>query len=408
MTLDRPFGTSHDFNASPELSFQEHITSYYYQFDRSHSLSGPADAGKVAFNYHQVPDAIPSPAATASVMTPLADRLPQTLGAAAHATAVNGNNPLRRPSRLATKNKRLSTDTASTTLRTPTPYAVEPLAMPTLPSTSASSTPRPLSNGAWRPQDDDALLQARSRGENWAQIQAHFPGKTPNACRKRHERLVERRNASNNVDACKMAQIAREYMQMRRDLWQPLALRTGEKWTVVEARCMGAGLKNLQGVARSANRRLRSESRPGPLPNNALLDTSGMPPDDDDLPYDTTLGDAPQVLASHRGNTAGSGGTHRSASAGSGRSSGCSPRRQVHPQSSYARDIIGLPSTYSDYYATTAGFSQSLRTFGAVAVNGGEFDSNGNNNGMANPSMGHHRGQQLPSESGADSLLHWR
>ncbi len=86
---------------------------------------------------------------------------------------------------------------------------------------------------AWRPQDDDALVRARARGENWAQIQTQFPGKTPNACRKRHERLMERRNAD-DFDTRKMEHIAREYMNMRREIWQPLAQRTGEKWTFVE------------------------------------------------------------------------------------------------------------------------------------------------------------------------------
>lgn len=44
--------------------------------------------------------------------------------------------------------------------------------------------------GAWTPSDDEILLAARARGANWAPIQQmHFPTRTANACRKRHERL---------------------------------------------------------------------------------------------------------------------------------------------------------------------------------------------------------------------------
>lgn len=96
--------------------------------------------------------------------------------------------------------------------------------------------PHRASSGAWSPQDDKNLLQARQQGLNWAQIQSsYFPSKTPNACRKRHERLMERKGAD-NWDARKFEKIAMEYSNMRQELWQPLAQRCGEKWKVVEAK----------------------------------------------------------------------------------------------------------------------------------------------------------------------------
>jgi hypothetical protein len=90
------------------------------------------------------------------------------------------------------------------------------------------------SSGAWTASEDQTLLAARQAGQNWTQIQAtYFPTKTPNACRKRHERLMERRGAD-DWDTRKMEQIAKEYMAMRKEIWAPLALRTGQKWHVVE------------------------------------------------------------------------------------------------------------------------------------------------------------------------------
>ncbi|KAH7400209.1 hypothetical protein BKA64DRAFT_778463 [Cadophora sp. MPI-SDFR-AT-0126] len=113
------------------------------------------------------------------------------------------------------------------------------------------------SSGAWTPSDDQALMAARAQGMNWAPIQQmYFPNKTPNACRKRHERLMERRNAD-DWDGQKLENLAKNYMGMRREIWSTLAAQTGEKWNVVEQKCMSQGLKNLQTAARSCARRER-------------------------------------------------------------------------------------------------------------------------------------------------------
>lgn len=79
-------------------------------------------------------------------------------------------------------------------------------------------------------------MAARSAGQNWAPIQAQFfPNKTPNACRKRHERLMDRRS-SDEWDIVKLEIMAKEYMNIRKDMWTMLAERTGEKWAVLEAK----------------------------------------------------------------------------------------------------------------------------------------------------------------------------
>ncbi|KAI1149792.1 hypothetical protein F4825DRAFT_36045 [Nemania diffusa] len=131
------------------------------------------------------------------------------------------------------------------------------------PQAVATQPPPPMphrpSSGAWSPQDDQHLLSARQQGLNWAQIQSsYFPNKSPNACRKRHERLLERRG-TDDWDARKLERLAKDYMSMRKEIWQGLATRTGEKWNIVEAKCMNNGLKNLQSASRSAARRERLE-----------------------------------------------------------------------------------------------------------------------------------------------------
>lgn len=92
---------------------------------------------------------------------------------------------------------------------------------------------RRASSGAWSRDDDHQLLEARSKGLNWAQVKNQFPNKSANACRKRHERLMEHRDAD-EWDNRKLEQLAKEYMMMRKEIWGPLAARVGEKWNVVE------------------------------------------------------------------------------------------------------------------------------------------------------------------------------
>lgn len=92
----------------------------------------------------------------------------------------------------------------------------------------------------WTAEDDEVLMAARASGLNWQPIATkHFPNKTANACRKRHERLMERRNAE-DWDGVKLETLATEYMAIRREMWSILADRVGEKWQIIEAK---VGLK---------------------------------------------------------------------------------------------------------------------------------------------------------------------
>jgi hypothetical protein len=90
-------------------------------------------------------------------------------------------------------------------------------------------------HGTWTADDDRTLIQARTRGLNWADLQrTHFPSKTANACRKRYERLVERRGI-HDYSGRRLEAVSNEYMNMRREIWSGLADRLGMKWEVVEA-----------------------------------------------------------------------------------------------------------------------------------------------------------------------------
>ncbi|XPS93976.1 lipoamidase [Ascochyta lentis] len=110
-------------------------------------------------------------------------------------------------------------------------------------------------SSSWSAQDDETLIQARTQGLNWNQIAPkHFPSKSPNACRKRHERLMERMNAE-QWDGVKLDVLAQAYMEVRREMWGLLAARVNEKWQLVETKCMEKGFKNLSQAARSASKK---------------------------------------------------------------------------------------------------------------------------------------------------------
>lgn len=90
------------------------------------------------------------------------------------------------------------------------------------------------SSGAWSKEDDDTLMSARASGLNWSQIQLkYFSGKSPNACRKRHERLIEQKTAD-NWNKSDFERLSMEYIRLRKEIWAPLAAQMGEKWNVVE------------------------------------------------------------------------------------------------------------------------------------------------------------------------------
>lgn len=87
----------------------------------------------------------------------------------------------------------------------------------------------------WNSSDDKRLIDARHKGLSWKHIAPeHFPDKTANACRKRHERLMDKRNNQDNWDGQKFETLARAYYENREKIWRILAEPLDEKWEDVE------------------------------------------------------------------------------------------------------------------------------------------------------------------------------
>lgn len=94
--------------------------------------------------------------------------------------------------------------------------------------------PRPGQSGPWTPEEDAILLEERSRGSAWDDIHnRHFPGKSGNACRKRHERLLTKARDTNWDDA-RINNLLVVYSRHRESVWRQVADEVGEKWEDVE------------------------------------------------------------------------------------------------------------------------------------------------------------------------------
>ena len=118
----------------------------------------------------------------------------------------------------------------------------EPYATSTSLRRTAMDTSNPASTGAserssaspWTEGEDRILMEARQKGLNWALIATrHFPSKTSNACRKRHERLMDKRKSQDNWDVEALAQA---YMEVREHMWQILASKLSQSWQSVEVK----------------------------------------------------------------------------------------------------------------------------------------------------------------------------
>ncbi|KAK4141331.1 uncharacterized protein C8A04DRAFT_14168 [Dichotomopilus funicola] len=266
------------------------------------------------------------------------------------------------------------------------------------------------SSGAWNQEEDRTLLTLRAMGKNWNQIQREaFPGKTGNACRKRHERLMERRG-QNDFDNRKLERLCKEYMSMRKEIWQPLASRCGEKWNVVEMQCMSNGLKNIQSHARAFARRERLESG---QPLNAYDDPDGalgcLTPVDDvdgvDQPYSS-----PETGGSTSGAHSTPGGSS-GGSTGSGFPGMHHPHAHAHNPHHHHQQQHPHPAAAAAYagygaYHHGHGYSTSVSSTGTAAGGGGSVQSSsGSGSQGTSPYMGH--GGRLPSvgDMGIDAII---
>ncbi|KAK0649005.1 hypothetical protein B0T16DRAFT_456456 [Cercophora newfieldiana] len=272
-------------------------------------------------------------------------------------------------------------------------YAVNPVPPLQIPNNNNTGMGGPVgpplpaqhraSSGAWNQEDDRALLQLRAMGKNWNQIQREaFPGKTGNACRKRHERLMERRG-QNDFDNRKLERLSKEYMSMRKEIWTPLAQRCGEKWNVVEAQCMSNGLKNIQAHARAYARRERLESGQ-PLTgydDDSGISGIGLTPIDDVPEQSYSSPESASGANSTPGGSSNAGSTHHHTS--------FSSLHQGH---------TGYPTYQS--YQPQHGYSNSVSSTGTAGYQPQASSSQG-----TSPYMGHNN--RLPSvgEMGINSLI---
>ncbi|ROT36296.1 hypothetical protein SODALDRAFT_325651 [Sodiomyces alkalinus F11] len=274
----------------------------------------------------------------------------------------------------------------------------------TVPPVSAPPVQHRASSGAWTAHDDQRLLQARAQGLNWAQIQAtYFSNKTPNACRKRHERLMERKGAD-DWDNRKLELIAKEYMSMRKEIWSGLAARTGEKWNVVEAKCMSNGLKNLQSAARAYSRRERLETGqalpPGYDDDSGISGIGLTPVDDLDPSYSSP-------------ETASSGG--HSVSGGSAASvAGFAPashHHHHHHQQQQQQHFSMHPMHSADYYASAATHHGYTSSVSSTASGPAGYATSGHHHHQHQHSQSpspylHPHAQRLPSvDMGIDAII---
>lgn len=122
------------------------------------------------------------------------------------------------------------------------PYSRAVRRMAARPTTSRSYVPqnsavndRNNNTAIWTPEADKQLLEARNGGLSWKPIaETYFRTKTPNACRKRYERLIEKQTVE-NWDSGRAADLARAYSECREKMWSLLAERMGEsKWNILE------------------------------------------------------------------------------------------------------------------------------------------------------------------------------
>lgn len=90
----------------------------------------------------------------------------------------------------------------------------------------------------WTPEGDARLVEARKKGMEWGPIsKTYFPSKTANACRKRHERLMDKsRSNDDSWDSAKSEAMEIAYYKFRERLWKVVAEEINESWQSVEAK----------------------------------------------------------------------------------------------------------------------------------------------------------------------------
>jgi hypothetical protein len=108
------------------------------------------------------------------------------------------------------------------------PYMV-PLQTPSILTAHSQEDlqPKPGQSAPWTPEEDNVLLNAKTRGLAWEEIHTrHFPGKSGNACRKRHERLLHRARKSDWDDSL-IQRCTEVYIRKSPSFWKEVAQEIG-------------------------------------------------------------------------------------------------------------------------------------------------------------------------------------
>ncbi|KAG0134490.1 hypothetical protein HOY82DRAFT_636228 [Tuber indicum] len=125
------------------------------------------------------------------------------------------------------------------------PKKASPKHFPSKPYMRALHTAPPTTppTAAWSTTDDELLLTSKTSGKKWVEISPLFPGKTSNACRKRHARLVT--NAQLEWNAEREKDLAMEFVSAKVGFFKSLAGNLGLEWQQVEKKCVEMGFRAL-------------------------------------------------------------------------------------------------------------------------------------------------------------------
>lgn len=125
------------------------------------------------------------------------------------------------------------------------PVTSRPGPYPTTVAAAAAASAEKKAPSTWTSAEDETLVRARASGLNWEPIQQrYFPNKSPNACRKRHERILQNRQVD-DWGSTKLELLATEYVNCRRQMWSILAARLNvneRNWAMIEEKVCSSGL----------------------------------------------------------------------------------------------------------------------------------------------------------------------
>lgn len=95
-----------------------------------------------------------------------------------------------------------------------------------------AQSPTSVPTAAWSTTDDELLLRTKASGKKWVEISPMFQGKTSNACRKRHARLVT--HAQIEWDEFKERDLAVEFVNAKVGFFKMIAGNLKLEWRQVE------------------------------------------------------------------------------------------------------------------------------------------------------------------------------